>query len=286
MLSWISSVSTSLSVRMWSICLYFCLYQTTILTHGDIDPGFFLTDWAACSRLSSATLAPLSPTTPLLVHLHLRTVHPPALDLCTRPKLQKSPHEAARMSTVPLHLGRGFLRLPGPLSLLPGWPELKASMLPAATRSRPLVPQPCFSRVCMVTYSRWSWQELTPSLLPAEAPSWGLLLRTFSQEAIPEFRPPSAKMSSLPYHAPRCHLRFTSSSPATATCTSARRMLAPSTRRSTRKSWLMVAIRLLFWAHQTPEETRRSKASLNLGFWVWTPTEWFLTAVTKQINTN
>lgn len=244
------------------------MYQTTILTHGDIDLGFFLTDRVAYSPLSSATLAPFSPTTPLLVHLHLRTVHPPALDLCNRRKLQKSPHEAARMSTVPLHLGRGFLRLPGPLSLLPGWSELKASLLPAgaATRSRPLVPRPCFSRVCMVTYSRWSWQELTPSLLPAEAPMWGLLLRTFPQEAIPEFHPPSAKMSSLPYRAPRCHLRFTSSSLATATCTSARRILAPSTHRSTWRSWLMVAIHLLFWVHQTPEETRRSKASLNLGF--------------------
>lgn len=284
MLSWISSVSTSLSVKMWSICLCFChMYQTTILTYGDIDPGFSLTDRAAYSPLSSATLAPFSPTTPLLVHLHLQTVHPSALDQCTRRKLQKSPHEAARMSTVPLHLGRGFLRLQGPLSLLPGWPELKACLLPAATRSRPLVPRPCFSRGCMVTCSRWSWQKLTPSLLPAEAPTWGLLLRTFSQEAILEFHPPSAKMSSLPYHAPRCHLRFTSSSLATATCTSARRILAPSTRRSTWKSWLMVAIHLLFWVHQTPEETRRSKASLS--FWVWSP-EWFLTAVTKQINTD
>lgn len=157
-MSWISSVSTSLSVRMWSICLCYChMYQTTILTHGDIDPGFFLTDRAGYSRLSSITLASFSPTTPLLVHLHLRTVHPPALDLCTCRKLQKSPREAARMSTVPLHLGRGFLRFPGPLSLLPGWPELKACLLAAATRSRPLVPRPCFSRVCMVTYSRWSW---------------------------------------------------------------------------------------------------------------------------------
>lgn len=136
------------------------------------------------------------------------------------------------MLRVLLHLGQGFLCLWSPLSLLLGWRELKAS------------------------------------LLPAEAPTWGLLLGTSSHEAIPVCSGqelhlgPSARMSKgrLSFQA-RCRLHCTSSSLEMALCASAGRILAPSTLLSTWMTWLMVVIRLLFWVHQTPEEALRSKAS-------------------------
>lgn len=265
------------------------MYQTTnILMHGDIDPGFCLMDRADCSRLRSVTLAQFSPATPLLDHL--RTLHPPALDLCTRWNLQKSPHEGACLLTVLLHLGQGFQRLSGPLSLL-GCMALKASPLPAkaATRSHPLFLRTCFTQERMLIRSWWPWQEPNPSLLPLEAPTWGLLGHTSSQEEIlmhsgQVLQPcPSARVrkSLLAFHAPQCHLRPTSSSLAMASCMSAGRILAPSTHRNTWKTWLMVVTLLLFWVHQTPEETWRCKASWfvpqaglqNLpsycDFWLW-----------------
>ena len=204
--------------------------MTNILTHGDIDPGLCLRHRAACSRPSSA---PFRRTTSLHLgmRLPLRTRHPPMSSLCTSQKLRKPPHVAARTLTVPSRLGQGFLHLPGPPTLVPGWRELPPSLLP--------------------------WSLL-------------LLLRTFSHLATPPFLAPElqssppARMShsrvAFEASPSRHHLRPTSSSLETASYASARPTLVQCTLRITLKTWLTV-IRLLFWVPLTPEEASWSKAS-------------------------